>query len=65
MKLFGRTGGYYLFWSSFIYLIVGFLNIAYKFTESEYIQIAWIILLILPLTVKPIADYFNMRRFWE
>ena len=65
MKLFGRTGGYYLFWLSVIYLIVGFANIHYKFTQSEFIQVAWIFFLTLPLVVKPVARYFNMRLLWE
>lgn len=66
MKLFGRTGGYYLFWTGFVYFFTGMVNIfVYEFTRSEFIQMAWIIVLIIPLTVKPVADYFNMRRFWS
>jgi len=63
--LFQRNGGHYLFWLSAIYLIVGFTNIAYKFTEVEYIQAVWILLLWIPLVVKPVARYFNMRTLWE
>jgi len=65
MKLFGRTGGYYIFWTGFVYLWVGLLNVYYKFCPAELIQVAWIISLMLPLTVKPVARYFNMRLFWE
>jgi hypothetical protein len=66
MKLFGRTGGYYLFWSGFIYLFVGMFNtVVYEFTRAEFIQLAWIAAMIVPLTVKPVARYFNMRLFWE
>ena len=65
MKLFGRTAGYYLFWASAIYLIVGFTNISYNFTKAEYIQIVWILCLALPLVIKPVARYFNMRTIWE
>lgn len=66
MQLFGRTGGYYLFWTGFVYLCVGLINaLVYKFTESEYIQIVWIVVLALPLTVKPVARYFNMNLLWE
>ena len=63
--LWQRTGGHYLFWLSAIYLIVGFGNIAYQFTESEYIQIAWIAGLTLPLVVKPVAHWLDMRTIWE
>lgn len=66
MKLFGRTGGYWLFWTSFVYLFVGFINIfLYKFTDSVYVQIGYIFILSLPLVIKPLADYFNMRTIWE
>jgi hypothetical protein len=57
----GRTGGHYLFWLSAIYLIVGFANIAYKFTQAEYIQMVWILCLMIPLVVKPVACWLNMR----
>lgn len=63
--LFGRNGGHYLFWLSAIYLVAGFANIAYKFTEAEYIQIVWILCLMIPLVVKPVARWLNMRTLWE
>jgi hypothetical protein len=65
MKLFGRTSGYYLFWAGFIYLAVGFINIQYKFAEPAVLSLAWIVFLLIPLTVKPVADYFNMSTFWS
>ena len=63
--LFGRSGGHYLAWLSAIYLIVGFSNIAYKFTRDEYIQVVWILCLIVPLVIKPVARWLNMRTIWE
>lgn len=63
--MFGRTGGHYLFWASAIYMVVGFANIVYKFTEIEYIQIVWILCLMIPLVIKPVARWFNMRTIWE
>ena len=66
MKLFGRTNGYYLFWTGVVYFLTGMFNIfVYEFTRSEFIQIAWIVVLALPLTVRPIAHHFNMRTLWE
>ena len=66
MKLFGRSSGYWLFWLSAIYLIVGFVNVfVYKFTEAEYIQMVWFLVLSLPLFVKPLANWLNMRTLWE
>jgi hypothetical protein len=66
MKLFGRSGGYWLFWISFVYLVVGFVNIfLYNFVESAYVQMVYILILSLPLVIKPFADYLNMRTIWE
>ena len=66
MKLFGRTSGYYLFWTGFVYFWIGMLNtFVYEFTKVEFIQIAWIVVMMLPLTVKRIAHYFNMYTIWE
>ena len=66
MKLFGRTGGYWLFWTTFIYFWVGMFDIfVYNFTRTEFIQVAWIIIMSLPLYIKPLARYFNMKCVWE
>ena len=62
MKIFGRTGGYYLFWCSFIYLVVGLpCALYFKEVHTEYIQMIWICVLALPLLVPPVARYFNME----
>jgi hypothetical protein len=62
MKIFGRTGGYYLFWCSFIYLVIGLAcAVYYKEIQPEIIQIVWIFVLALPLLVPPVARYFNME----
>ena len=66
MELFGRTGGYWLFWTTFIYFWVGMFDIfVYNFTRTEFIQVAWIIVMSLPLYIKPLARYFNMKCVWE
>lgn len=66
MKLFGRTGGYYLFWTGFVYFFTGMFNIfVYKFTRVEYIQAVWILVMMLPLVFGPLARYFNMKTIWE
>lgn len=64
MKLFGRTGGYYLFWAGFIYLAAVIINIQYQFADSALLSLAWVVSLLIPLTIKPVADYFNMSTFW-
>lgn len=65
MKFFGRSSGYYLFWAGFIYLAVGLINIQYKFAEPAVLSLVWVVCLLIPLTIKPVADYFNMSTFWS
>lgn len=66
MKLFGRTGGYYLFWTGVVYFFIGMFNIfVYELIRSEFIQLAWILVLMLPLIIKPLARWFNMKTIWE
>lgn len=65
MKLFGRTGGYYLFWAGAIYLLVGATNAYLKLVDSAILSIVWVACLLVPLTIKPVADYFNMSTIWD
>ena len=65
MKLFGRTGGYYLFWAGAIYLLVGATNAYLKLVDPTILSIVWIACLLVPLTVRPVADYFNMSTIWD
>lgn len=65
MKLFGRSPGYYLFWAGTIYLLAGLANIQFKVVEQAWITIIWIACLLVPLTIRPIADYFNMVTIWD
>jgi hypothetical protein len=66
MKLFGRTGGYWLFWTSVAYIITGFIGVfVLKYQHLEYIQAVYILAISLPLWVKPLARYFNMKLIWE
>jgi hypothetical protein len=64
--LWQRTGGHYLFWLSAIYLTVGMLDVFYL--EEDYtipIQLVWLFFMALPLVVKPLARFLNMRTIWE
>ena len=66
MKLFGRTGGYYMFWTGFVYFFAGMFNIfVYEFAGAGVIQLAWIVVLMIPLLIKPVAKFFNMKVIWE
>jgi hypothetical protein len=60
------SGGYYLFWSCFVYFWVGMYNVFVEhFVSIELIQVVWIVIMALPLTVKPLASRLNMRTIWE
>jgi hypothetical protein len=61
MKLFGRTSGYYLFWTGFIYFWVG-MYLAFTHTASpEFATLGFILTLSVPLWCPPVARYFNME----
>lgn len=66
MQWFGRTGGYYLFWTGFVYLVVG-LSCAFYYRDfpAEYIQAVWILVLALPFLVPPVGRYFNLDVEWD
>jgi hypothetical protein len=61
MKLFGRTSGYYLFWTGFIYFWAG-MYLAFTHTASpEYATLGFVLALSVPLWCPPVARYFNME----
>jgi hypothetical protein len=66
MKLFGRTGGYYLFWTGAVYLVTG-VTCALFFREVrlEFLQIIWLATLALPFTYPPLGRYFNLDVEWD
>jgi hypothetical protein len=61
MKLFGRSSGYYLFWSGFIYFWVG-IYLAFNNPElTHYATMWWVLSLSIPLWCPPVSRYFNME----
>lgn len=61
MKLFGRSSGYYLFWSGFVYFWVG-IYLAFNDPElTHYATMWWLLSLSVPLWCSPVARYFNME----
>jgi hypothetical protein len=58
--------GLYLLTVTVIYAIVGLFNVfVYTWTRTEYIQLVWMLVLSLPLWIKPIARWCNMKTVWE
>ena len=66
MKIkFPLTPGEYLFFTGLIYFVVGMVDIFYyRFTEPEYIQVVWILILMLPVIV-PIPKVMQGSPFWR
>jgi hypothetical protein len=65
MKLFGRTGGYYLFWTGFVYFWTG---VYLAFTHAARPEIAtaiWVCVLALPFVIPPLGRYFNLDVEWD
>ena len=57
--------GQYMFYTGLIYFIVGMFNIfVYRFTESEYIQMGWILVLMIPVSV-PMRPFVRNTPFWR
>ena len=66
MKLFARTGGYWLFWVSAVYLVLGIIDLfVVKFIQEPWLQVAYVLLLSLPLYTPPLARFLNMKLIWE
>ena len=66
MKLFDRTGGYYLFWTGAVYFAVGmyciFVN---NFCPAWLAQLVWIVTITLPFAIPPFGRWLNMSIDWD
>lgn len=61
MKLFGRSSGYYLFWTAFIYFWIGIYLAFTHAAHAEYASLGYVLALSVPLWCPPVARYFNME----
>ena len=61
MKLFGRTSGYYMFWTAFVYFWVGMYLAVTHSGLTHYATLGFILALSVPLLCPPVARYFNME----
>jgi hypothetical protein len=62
MKLFERSGGYWLFWWSAVYFIIGMLDLfVLKKDLFPLTQLAWLCIIALPLVCNPLARWLNMK----
>ncbi len=61
MKLFGRTSGYYLFWTGFVYFWLGMYLAFTQVARPEIATMGFVLVLSIPLWCPPVARYFNME----
>ena len=66
MKLFGRTGGYWLFWTGAIYLVFGLpVALYFKDIPTPLIQLVWLVALALPFAIPPFGRWLNLDVEWD
>ncbi len=61
MKLFGRSSGYYLFWTGFVYFWVGIYLAFTQVARPEIATLGFVLALSVPLWCPPVARHFNME----
>jgi hypothetical protein len=61
MKLFGRSSGYYLFWTGFVYFWAGMYLAFTHAAQPELATLGFVLVLSVPLWCPPVARYFNME----
>ena len=61
MKLFGRSSGYYLFWTGFVYFWVGMYLAFTHAARPEFATLGFVLALSVPLWCPPVARHFNME----
>jgi hypothetical protein len=54
--------GYWMFTICLIYLILGFADICFKFCPLELIQVAWIVILAMPLCIPKLGHWLTGAR---
>lgn len=66
MKLFTRSGGCWIFWTTVVYFIIGMVDL-FLLDEDLYptAQIIWLMVMWAPLVIKPLARWLNMKTLWE
>lgn len=61
MKLFGRSSGYYLFWTGFVYFWIGMYLAFTQAGRPEIATLGFVLALSVPLWCPPVARHFNME----
>ena len=66
MTFFGRSSGYYLFWTGAVYLITGIsLSLSEYHEYTTFMAPVWILVLMLPFAIPPFGRWLNMDITWD
>jgi hypothetical protein len=65
MKLFERTGGYWLFYISAAYFIVGMANVFYTGSTDVWLAPLYIFFLAMPFWFPPLGRAINLDVTWD
>ena len=61
-----RSGGYYLFWTGVVYLVVGATNVFWlHFCSAEYLSAVWVATMMLPFAIPQLGRWLNMSMPWD
>jgi hypothetical protein len=64
LKLFGRSGGYWLFWISAAYLVIGLVGV-YNGVLSIWLSPLYIFFLAMPFWFPPLGRAINLDVTWD
>lgn len=59
------TPGLWLCLTGLVYVLVAFANMAFKFTQLEYIQAVWLIVTALPLFIPAMGRWAKVETVWK
>jgi hypothetical protein len=66
MTLFGRSSGYYLFWTGVVYLTTGISLSLSQYSEyTTFMAPVWILVLMLPFAIPSFGRWLNMDITWD
>jgi hypothetical protein len=65
MRRFPLTPSEYMFWTGLVYFVIGMYDIFVdRFVEPEFIQIAWVLVLMIPV-LFPVRWLVRGTPFWK
>lgn len=66
MKLWERNSGYWLFWTTIMYVITAVLfSIYFRVADPRVFQLLWLLGLILPFIVPALGRWLNLDVEWD